>query len=136
MIVNSRFGRILQGCQQNESRMRSIGYHPYRYKLAAFVISGAMAGLAGILMVNNEAFISTADLDWLRSADLIIMVVLGGMGTLWGAVVGAFVWMVLKLVLESYTIHWALILGPALILMVLFAKQGLLRAIWPRGRAQ
>ena len=133
-IVNSRFGRVLHGCRQNEPRMRSIGFQTYRYKLTAFVISGTMAGVAGILLVNNEAFISTADLDWFRSADLIIMVVLGGMGTLWGPILGAFVWMSTQLVLSSFTIHWLAIVGPALVIVVLFARQGLVNLALPIGR--
>jgi len=132
-LVHSRFGMVLRGCQQNARRMEAIGFRSYRYKLAAFVIAGATAGLAGVLQVNNEAFVSTADLHWLRSADLLIMVILGGVGTLFGPVVGAVAWVLLELWLEGLTVHWHVILGPVLIFIVLFAKNGLWGLLLGRG---
>jgi len=123
-LVRSKFGMVLRGCQQNERRMRAIGFKTYRYKLTAFVISGAIAGLSGVLLVNNEAFVSTADLHWLRSADLLIMVILGGAASLFGPLVGALLWVCLEFVLEGLTPHWHMILGPILILVVLYARRG------------
>ena len=124
-LVHSRFGMVLRGCRQNERRLRAIGFPTFRYKLVAFVVAGAMAGLSGVLLANNQSFVSPADLAWTRSGELMIMVVLGGMGTLYGPVIGAAVYFLLQLVLGSYTVHWQVILGPILILVVLFAKRGL-----------
>jgi branched-chain amino acid transport system permease protein len=124
-LVQSRFGMVLRGCRQNERRLQAIGFPTFRYKLAAFVIAGAMAGLSGVLLANNQSFVSPAEMAWTRSGELMVMVILGGMGTIYGPVVGAAVYFLLELVLGGYTVHWQAILGPILILTVLFAKRGL-----------
>ena len=88
-IVNSRFGLVIQGARSNERRMRAIGFPTFRYKLVCFVIAGALCGLAGALLANHTNFISPAMMHWTRSGDLIVMVVLGGLGTLFGPLIGA-----------------------------------------------
>lgn len=124
-MINARFGMVLQGAKQNERRMAALGFPVYRYKLAAFVIAGAACGLAGALSANHQTFISPDALEWQKSGELMIMVILGGMGTLMGPTVGAAVLLTLEAVLAEYTEHWAFFLGPILILVVLFARQGI-----------
>ncbi len=125
-IVNSRFGMVLRGTKSNETRVHAIGIPAYRYRLVAFVISGVIVGLAGILMANLEKFISPDMMNWPRSGELIFMVVLGGMGTLFGPVWGALAFLLLAEILSSFTEHWHLIFGPLLILVVLFGRGGVL----------
>lgn len=124
-LVNSRFGLVLQGCRENERRMRAIGFATFPYRLAAFTIAGGVAGLAGALFAAHESFISPSIMHWTRSGDLIVMVVLGGMGTLIGPVAGAGFFLLLEKFLPDYTEHWPILFGPILILVVLFAKRGL-----------
>ena len=125
-IVNSRFGMAIQGARSNEERMQAIGFPTFRYKLTAFVIAGAMAGLAGALLANHTDFVNPDMMHWTRSGDLIIMVLLGGMGSLSGPIVGALVFILLEEALSGITEYWQLIFGPFLILVVLFARGGLL----------
>jgi branched-chain amino acid transport system permease protein len=120
---------VLRGCRQNERRMRAVGFPTCRYRLAAFVIAGALAGLAGILLANSQNYVSPADMAWTRSGELIVMVVLGGMGTLIGPVLGAAAYLLLELLLGSFTTHWQAIFGPILIVIVLFARRGLYGAL-------
>jgi branched-chain amino acid transport system permease protein len=124
-FVESRFGMVIRGAKSNSRRMAAIGFPIFKYRLAAFVISAAMCGVAGALMANQLLFVSPAIMHWSRSGEIIIMVILGGIGTLYGAVLGAFVYVILEHVLSGLTAHWLLILGPLLILVVLFAKRGL-----------
>ena len=128
-IVNSRFGRVLTGCRQNEARMHTLGYPVTRYKLTAFVISGMGAGLAGALAANQTEFVSPGLMAWSTSGELMVMVILGGMGTLVGPIFGAIVLLTLEEVLAGITEHWMVILGPILIAVVLFARGGLYRAL-------
>jgi branched-chain amino acid transport system permease protein len=124
-LINSRFGRVIQGIKENETRTASIGFPVYRYQLIAFVISGALTGLAGVLNANLNSFISPNSLAWSQSGSLMIMVILGGLGRFWGGMIGAFAFLLLESVLENYTIHWPLGVGIALLIVVLFAPQGL-----------
>jgi branched-chain amino acid transport system permease protein len=124
-MVNSRFGRIIQGARSNETRLQTIGVATYRYRLTAFVISGVICGLAGVLQANFESFVSPDMMDWPRSGELMFMVIMGGMGSLFGPVLGATAFLVLSEVLSSITIHWHLIFGPLLILLVLYVRGGL-----------
>ncbi|AWK89849.1 branched-chain amino acid ABC transporter permease [Azospirillum thermophilum] len=132
-LVNSRFGRVIRGAKDNERRMGALGFPVTRYKLAAFVLSGMLAGLAGALLANATLFIGPQYLHWSRSGDLIVMVVLGGMGTLIGPVLGAaalllleeFVPEVMDLAHAGLGEHWKIVLGPVLLLLVLFARKGL-----------
>ncbi|MGJ5076270.1 branched-chain amino acid ABC transporter permease [Bradyrhizobium oligotrophicum] len=125
-IVNSRFGLVLQGLRSNEQRMQAIGFPSKRYKLACFVIAGMLCGLSGALLANNTDFVSPAVMYWTRSGDLMVMVILGGMGTLMGPVVGSVVFLVLEEVLSQITEYWALIMGPLLLLIVLFGRGGIM----------
>jgi branched-chain amino acid transport system permease protein len=134
-IVNSRFGLTIQGARSNDTRMRAIGFPTYRYKLVCFVIAGTMCGLAGALLANHTDFVSPAMMYWTRSGDLIIMVVLGGMGSAFGPLFGAVALLVLEELLSGITEYWQIILGPLLLLVVLFARggiDGLLAKMRPR----
>jgi branched-chain amino acid transport system permease protein len=124
-IVNSRFGMAIQGARSNDTRMRAIGFPTYRYKLVCFVIAGTLCGLAGALLANHTDFVSPAMMYWTRSGDLIIMVVLGGMGSTFGPLFGAVALLVLEEVLSGITEYWQIILGPLLLLVVLFARGGI-----------
>lgn len=124
-IVNSRFGMVIQGSRSNDTRMRAIGFPTFRYKLTCFVIAGTLCGLAGALLANHTDFVSPAMMYWTRSGDLIIMVVLGGMGSLIGPVFGAVVLLVMEETLSDITEYWQIILGPLLLLVVLFARGGI-----------
>ena len=132
-IVNSRFGMVIQGLRSNEQRMQAIGFHANRYRLVCFVISGTICGLAGALLANNTDFVSPAMMYWTRSGDLMVMVVLGGMGSLFGPVIGAIVFLVLEEFLSQITEYWALIMGPLLLLIVLFGRGGIMGLL---GRLQ
>ncbi|EFO30519.1 putative permease abc transporter protein [Roseibium sp. TrichSKD4] len=133
-IAASRFGRVLKGVRQNEARLHALGIDPFGYRLAAFVIAGVLAGIAGALMANQTEFVSPAYMSWHRSGELIVMVVLGGLGYLHGAILGAIAYLMLEEVLSGYTQHWRLIFGPLLILVVLYARGGILGLI--KGRAK
>lgn len=137
-LVESRFGAVIRATSQNERRVVALGIPPLRYKLLAFVISGAVAGLAGALLATGQQFISPADMSWIRSGDLVVMIVLGGMMTVWGPVLGAAVFLILELVLSSWTMYWQLPFGLLIILMVVFLRGGL-SGLWtfgaPRPRA-
>ncbi len=125
-IVNSRFGMVVQGVRSNEQRMQAIGFPANRYRLVCFVISGTICGLAGALLANNTDFISPAVMYWTRSGDLMVMVVLGGMGSLFGPMIGAIVFLLLEEFLSQVTEYWALIMGPLLLLIVLFGRGGIM----------
>ena len=124
-LVNSRFGMVIRAARSNEARTRAIGFAPYAYRLAAFVIAGAVCGLAGALLVNHTAYLTPEFMNWTRSGELMFMVILGGMGSLAGPVLGAFALLVLEDVLSGWTAHWQIILGPLLVLSVLFFRRGL-----------
>ena len=123
-IVHSRFGMVLRGCNSNEARMKALGYNTYAYRLTAYVISGAMCGLAGALIANLQDFITADTMTWTRSGELMFMVILGGVGSLFGPVLGAVSFLLIEEVLSAYTIYWALPFGVILILSVLFIKGG------------
>ena len=125
-IVNSRFGMVVQGLRSNEARMQAIGFPANRYRLVCFVISGMMCGLAGALLANNTDFVSPASMYWTRSGDLMVMVILGGMGSLFGPVIGAIAYLLLEESLSQITEYWAMILGPMLLLIVLFGRGGIM----------
>ena len=124
-IVRSRFGRVLEGTREDALRMQAIGFSPFRYQLTAFVIAGAMAAVAGVLLANQAEFVSPAYMSWHRSGELIVMVILGGVGTLLGGVIGAVVVLLLEEWLSIFTTHWRIGLGALLILVVLFSPKGI-----------
>jgi branched-chain amino acid transport system permease protein len=141
-IVNSRFGLVIQGSRSNDRRMQAIGFPTYRYRLACFVIAGTIGGLAGALLANQTGFISPAMMHWTRSGDLIVMVVLGGMGSSFGPLIGAVTLLVLEELLPLLirlgalpfvgqetavraSEYWQIVLGPLFLLVVLFARGGI-----------
>jgi branched-chain amino acid transport system permease protein len=124
-IVNSRFGMTLRAAKSNEARARAIGFSPYPCRLAAFVIAGAMCGLAGALYANHTRYI-TPDLgSWQQSGDLMFMVILGGIASTAGPVLGTFALLVVEEILKGWTEHWQVVLGPLLVLSVIFFRRGL-----------
>lgn len=132
-LTRSRFGMVIQGARENERRLKALGFPSFPYKLAAFTLAGAICGLAGGLFATDQSFVSPEIMHWTRSGDLIVMVIMGGMGTLIGPVIGAAIFLLLEFVLPDYSEHWKIIFGPVLILIVLFAKHGLWGWIDPRG---
>jgi branched-chain amino acid transport system permease protein len=140
-IVNSRFGMAIQGARSNDRRMQAIGFPTYRYRLTCFVIAGVICGLAGALLANHTEFVSPAMMHWTRSGDLIVMVVLGGMASTFGPLIGAVALLVLeetlplliKLVATPFVgaeasraaEYWQIVLGPLFLLVVLFARGGI-----------
>jgi branched-chain amino acid transport system permease protein len=134
-LVASRFGMVIRGARSNERRMRALGFPTIRYRLAAFTIAGAMCGVAGALLAGLTSFASPAYMHWTRSGELMVMVILGGMGSLIGPIFGAFALLALEETLSSWTEHWQVYLGPILILIVLFAKGGLYGLLAPAPRA-
>jgi branched-chain amino acid transport system permease protein len=125
-IVHARFGTLLRAISFNERRMIAIGFPTFRYKLAAFVLSGAVCGFAGALFANQTLFISPSTINWFLSGEIIIMVIAGGMASLIGPVLGAIIYLLLQYVLSEWTVYWPAVLGLILILMVRFRKQGVL----------
>ncbi len=135
-LVNSRFGMVIQAARSNEARTRAIGFSPYLYRLAAFVIAGAMCGLAGALLVNQTAYLTPEFMNWTRSGELMFMVILGGIATASGPALGAAALLLLEDLLQGWSVlpkwvhdHWQLYLGVFLVLVVLFAKRGLARLL-------
>jgi branched-chain amino acid transport system permease protein len=124
-IVNSRFGMVLRAAKSNEARSRAIGFSPYLYRLAAFVIAGAMCGLAGAMYANHTNYIAPSVLTWQQSGELMFMVILGGMASTAGPVLGAFALLIVEEILKAFTEYWQVWLGPLLVLSVIFFKRGL-----------
>jgi len=132
-IVNSRFGMVLQAAKGNDARTVTLGYNTYLYRLTAYVISGAMCGLAGAMLGNFATFISPEMMDWSRSGELMFMVILGGTATVVGPVLGAAVFVVLAQELSDITTYWHLPFGLLLIAVVLFARGGLMGIMRGKG---
>jgi branched-chain amino acid transport system permease protein len=124
-LLNARFGHVLQAIRENEVRMAAIGFPVFRFKLVAFTLAGALAGLAGALLANLGGFVSPALMQWSQSGMLMIMVILGGVGYLYGGLLGAAFFLLLEELLTHFTIHWQLGLGAVLLLVVLVAPNGL-----------
>ena len=123
-LVSSQFGMVIQGRRDNERRLAAIGFPPFRYKYAVFVIAAGIAGLAGALMTNHARFVSPAILSFQVSGQLLAMVILGSAGTLVGPVFGAAIYLIFQQVLSDYTDHWMIFFGPLLIARVIFVKEG------------
>lgn len=131
-IVSSRFGVVVSGCRQNERRMRAIGYRTFWYRLAIFTIAGALSAFAGVLLANSNEYVSPAEMSWIRSAELLAMVIVGGLGTLIGPIIGTTIYVVLTFVLSNYTEHWEAAFGLFLMLTVMAARGGLYGLIVPQ----
>jgi len=125
MLLASRFGHALRGIRSNEQRMRALGFNTYAYKLAAFTIAGAIAGLAGYFAAVQFGFVNPEMLSWHQSANVLLMVILGGMGNLAGAVVGAFALVLAQDLFSSLTKHWLLLMGGFVIAVVVLLPNGL-----------
>jgi branched-chain amino acid transport system permease protein len=142
-FVHARFGMVIRGSHANDARMQAIGFSTYRYKLAAFVISGAMCGFAGLLLANLTEFVTPEYMNWFRSGEIMIMVLMGGMGTVFGPILGAAAFILLEDFIpdllnllgaalqplfgdvSNLGQHWPIIFGPFLVVLVLFAKRGM-----------
>ena len=124
-LVGSRFGMIIRGTKSNDRRLRALGVSTFRYKLAAYTLAGTVCGLAGVLLANETEFVAPSVMHWARSGELIVMVVLGGMGSVFGPLFGALAFLTLSHFLADLTRHWHIVLGPLLILVVLFARGGI-----------
>jgi branched-chain amino acid transport system permease protein len=133
-LIASRFGRVLRGIKQNPDRMRAIGYDPYAYLLVAYSISGTIGGLAGFLLMNQAEFVAPAYMSWQRSGEILVMVLLGGVGTLEGAILGALAFLLAEEVLSGLTEHWKAVLGPIITLIALYARGGLMSWLPRRPR--
>ena len=133
-IVDSRFGMVLRGCKSNERRMAALGFPTMRYKLAAYVISALVCVVAGMMLANLTKFASPSFMQWQASGDLIVMIVLGGMGTLIGPVAGAAGLLLLEEVLAGWTQHWMVILGPLIVVIVIVSNRGIFGVLAALGR--
>jgi len=125
-LVGSRFGRVLRGAKENPVRMATIGFTVRRFRLVAYVIAGGLGGFAGFLLANLTEFVSPAYMSWQQSGELIVMVILGGVGTLDGAIIGSVAYLLAEEWLSGWTENWKVIFGPMLVLVVLFARGGLI----------
>jgi len=146
-LSRSRFGRVIQAIRENEARAEAIGYPVYRYKLACFVIAGAVGGLAGVLLASHGKYVNPNVLHWTQSGTLMVMVILGGVGRLWGGVLGAAALLGLEDLIANHRVDWlaamlpnyqqhaSLGVGAALLAIVLFAPQGIAGAFARRPRA-
>jgi len=136
-LMRSRFGRVIVAIRENEARAEAVGFPVFRYKLACFVIAGAVAGLAGALLASHGKYVNPNVLHWIQSGTLMIMVILGGVGSLWGGVLGAAVLLGLEHLISDYPIGWLASLAPnyqqhanlgvglVMLAIVLFAPQGI-----------
>jgi branched-chain amino acid transport system permease protein len=146
-LSRSRFGRVIQAIRENEARAEAIGFPVYRYKLACFVIAGAVGGLAGVLLASHGKYVNPNVLHWTQSGTLMVMVILGGVGRLWGGAVGAAGLLGLEDLIANHRVEWlaawlpnyqqhaSLGVGIVLLAIVLFAPQGIAGAIARRPRA-
>ena len=124
-LVHSRYGLVLRGTSSNARRIQALGINAFRYRLTCFVIGGGGAGLAGALLANQIEYVSPGVMHWTVSGELLVMVLLGGLGTLFGPVLGAALFLLLEEFLAMYTEHWMIYLGPILVFVVIFAKRGI-----------
>lgn len=123
-LTDARFGRVIQAIRENETRMEALGYPVFRYRLICFTLGGALAGLAGALLANLTGLASPNLLQWTQSGTLLVMVIIGGVGYLYGGVVGALILLCLEEILAGFTLHWHIGLGLLLLAIVLFVPKG------------
>ncbi|WP_417586043.1 branched-chain amino acid ABC transporter permease [Nitrincola sp.] len=137
-LTRSYFGQVLDGIHDNEHRMQALGYATSGYKLIAFVIAGVMASIAGMLAAMQYGFANPAQLGWHTSGEVLMMLILGGMGTIFGPILGAFVYEILLFVYEHATTHWPILMGLTIIAAVLVLPRGVAGLIisppWQRKR--
>jgi branched-chain amino acid transport system permease protein len=131
VIVCSPFGQSLVGIRESESRMRTLGYHVWLHKYVGFVIAGALGGFCGVLWAYYNGFVSPGDVELATSVEVLLMVALGGRGTLVGPAVGAGVIVLLKNFVSVYTQRWLLILGVVYVLTIIYAPEGIVGAVKP-----
>ena len=124
-LVHSHFGRVIVGSRFNEQRMQALGFNTYRYRLACYVISAMICSVAGMLLGNFTSFISPDMMGWMRSGELIFMVIIGGTATLFGPLVGTIAFVLVEEILSAITIYWHLIFGSMLVALVLFGRGGI-----------
>ncbi|MEX0732904.1 MAG: branched-chain amino acid ABC transporter permease [Aquisalimonadaceae bacterium] len=125
IVLRAPFGRVLIGIRENEQRVRALGYNPSFYKLSAFVIGGTIAGFAGVLSAIQYQYIDPSQVNWHLSAEVLVMVILGGLGSLYGPILGAFAFEGLHYTFSSFTRHWQLPMGIVVIVMVLMLPRGI-----------
>lgn len=133
-VVSSRFGLVLRSIASNEPRARAIGVPTFRYKLAAFVAAAVICGIAGALLANQNLFISPASMHWSRSSEILVMTVLGGMGSLSGGVLGVALYVCCEYFMSQASEHWQVVFGPLIVVFVLFVGRGLMGVIAPQRR--
>jgi len=136
MVLRSLFGQVISGVHVNEGRMRSLGFPTFRYKLASFVLAGMLAGMAGYLSAVQFGVVNPDMLGWHLSGSVLMMVILGGMGSLVGPIIGAFAIMLLELGLQALTKHWQLPMGLAIVLVALLLPRGLVGLASLRSRSK
>ncbi len=135
-ITHSHFGRVLNAARQNEQRVRALGVNPYGYRLFAFVLAGVIAGLSGVLYANYAYFVSPGMVEWTRSGELMFMIILGGVTSLFGPLIGATCFVLLEYFLSRWTIFWHLPFGLLLLGVVLFGRGGIVGLLTRRRRGE
>src|SRR5690606_16093147 len=124
-LTESRFGMVLRGSRINEQRMRALGFPTARYRLAAYVMSAMLCGVAGVLYANLAQFAAPSYMSWAMSGELIVMVVLGGMGSIMGPLYGAAALLLTEEALKTVTEHWMIILGPSIVAVAVASRRGI-----------
>lgn len=130
-LVGARFGRVLRAAKENPTRTAALGFDVFRYRLVAYVLAGVVASIAGFLTAVQAEFVSPAAMSWQRSGELIVMLVLGGMATRHGPLLGAVVFVGLEEWLSTWMDHWKLLFGPLLVVVVLYGRGGLAALLTP-----
>ena len=133
-IVRSRFGMVIQGARINERRMLALGFPVMSYRLIAYVISGALCSVSGVMLANLNEFASSQYMHWIVSGDLIIMIIIGGIRSIAGPIIGAIVFIALQEILSAYTDRWQVFLGPLLVLLVIYGRDGIVGILAKLGK--